>query len=203
MIDSYALYHLDELSFRSKKAWLNNTSLLVLASLSTYDDLHDPLEEYINKGGQCLSLHPFAPKWMNGTQVNGVVKYVSEQGLLVSPVDKLDFAEVLPHILELHFHIKTQIKSQGVRHLIESQQIVGHLIAEPYHQEAFFRNFGRQSSDLMTLELTKSFSGNNQELPITIRRDQSSKFKQRDYFDVIKFSSNIFHLSCLYDFIPL
>ena len=80
---------------------------------------------------------------------------------------------------------------------------MGHLIAEPYHQEAFFRNFGRQSSDLMTLELTKSFSGNNQEFPITIRRNQSSRFKQRDYFDVMKFSSIIFHLFCLYDFIPL
>ena len=187
MIDSYALYHLDELSFRFKKAWLSNTSLLVLASRWTDTDLHDPLEEYIKKGGQCLCLHPFAPKWMNGTQVNGVTKYASEQGLLVSPVDNLDFAKVLPHILELHFHIKTQVQSHsGPR--IESQQTVGHLIAEPYHQEAFFRNFGRQSSDMMNLEITKSLSGNNQELPITIRRNQTSRFCQRDYFDVTCYS---------------
>ncbi|XP_046437557.1 biotin--protein ligase-like isoform X1 [Daphnia pulex] len=183
--DCYALYHLDELSFRSKKAWLSNTSLLVLASRWSDNDLHDPLEEYIKKGGQCLSLHPFSPKWLNGTQVNGVTKYVSDQGLLVSPVDKLDFAQVLPHILELHFHIKTQVKSQQEAR-IESQQMVGHLIAEPYHQEAFFRNFGRQSPDMMTVELTKSFSTNKQEPPINIRRNQSSRFNQRDYFDMLK-----------------
>lgn len=183
LINSYALYHLDELSFRSKRAWLSNTSLLVLASRWSDNDLHDPLEEYIKKGGQCLSLHPFSPKWLNGTQVNGVTKYVSDQGLLVSPVDKLDFAEVLPHILELHFHIKTQVRSQQEAR-VESQQMIGHLIAEPYHQEAFFRNFGRQSPDMMTVELTKSFSTNKQELPINIRRNQSSRFNQRDYFDV-------------------
>lgn len=183
LIDSYALYQLDVISFRSKKAWLGNTSLLVLASEWPNDDLRIPLEEYLAKGGQCLSLHPFYPKWLTGSQLQGFVKYASDQGMLISPVENLDFAEALPPILEQYFRLKSRVSNpEGPPN--ESQQIVGHLIAEPYHQEAFFRNFGRQSADMMTLEIKKSFSVNSQQQPVIVRRNISSRFNHRDYFDV-------------------
>lgn len=193
--DCYALYQLDVISFRSKKAWLGNTSLLVLASEWPNDDLRIPLEEYLAKGGQCLSLHPFYPKWLTGSQLQGFVKYASDQGMLISPVEKLDFAEALPPILEQYFRLKSRVSNpEGPPN--ESQQIVGHLIAEPYHQEAFFRNFGRQSADMMTLEIKKSFSVNSQQQPVIVRRNISSRFNHRDYFDTLK--TKILGRTCLY-----
>lgn len=155
----------------------------MLASQWADSDLRIPLEEYLTNGGQCLSLHPLSPKWLVGSQLHGVVKYVSDQGMLISLVEKLDFAEALPPILEQHFRIKSRVSSR-TEPKNDPQQTIGHLVAEPYHQEAFFRNFGQQSSDMMTLSVTKSFSVNSQEQLILVRRNLNSRLNQRDYFDV-------------------
>lgn len=183
-IDSYALYQLDGLTFRSSKAWLNNTALLVLASQWPGKDLEQSLQSYLTNGGRCLSLYPVVPNWLKGTKENDVVKYVSDKGLLISPVDNVDFAQILPPILEQYFQIKPVIHFQ--KPLVESQQTTGYLIAEPYHQEAFFRNFGKQSADSMTLQLTtKSFTKNSQqEQSIKIHTSIIPKFNSRDYFNV-------------------
>lgn len=157
---------------------------------SQNSSLEQCLRLYISNGGQCLSLHPFAPDWLEGTKENGIVKYYSENGVLISPLDKLDSAQALPAVLERYFHIKPIIYSE----LPSSEaikQTAGHLIAEHFHQEAFFRNFGQQSADIITLQLTKSFNVTNQQDPLmTIRRSISSRFNNRDYFNV----------TCLYFF---
>lgn len=195
---SFALYQLDEVSFRTNKSWLNNTTLLVLASPWTEKD--PPLEEYVSSGGKCLSLHPIATKWL-GTIESDVVKYVVDKGLVISPLDKLDFAQTLPVLLEKYFDIKSAIIPQGPP--TETQQMIGCLIAEPYHQEAFFRNFGQQSADF-SIQLTKSFSSTSQDPIVIIRRNLSSKFNRWDYFDVTLFTTrsntfllNLFILSVL------
>lgn len=186
-LDSYTLYQLDGPTFRSSKAWLNNTALLVLACQWPGNDLHmeQSLQSYLTNGGRCLSLHPVAPNWLQGTKDNNFMKYVTDEGMLISPIDNVDFAQVLSPILERYFHIKPIIRFQAP--VVESQQCTGYLIAEPYHQEAFFRNFGKQSEDSMTLQLTtKSFTKNSQqEQPITIHRSIITRFSSRDYFDVI------------------
>lgn len=150
--------------------------------------MEQSLQSYLKNGGWCLSLHPVAPNWLEGTKENDVMKYVADEGLLISPVGNLDLTQVLPPILERYFHIKPAIHFQAPP--VESQQRTGFLVAEPFHQEAFFRNFGKQSADSMTLELTsKSFTINNQqEQSITIRRSIIPRFNSHDYFDVIFFT---------------
>ena len=153
-----------------------------MASQWTDKDLQ--LEEYTSLGGQCLSMHPIAAKWTGIRESDNVMKFVFDKGLVISPVDPMDFAQDLPVILERYFHIKVITKARNAPSVV-SQQTIGCLIAEPYHQEAFFRNFGQKSSDSMTLELAKSFNCSNKQDPtVVIRRNPSSRFDHRDYFDV-------------------
>lgn len=187
-IDSYAIYRLDDVTIRSK-AWLTSINLLVLNCQSTIGEessLGEFLQSFVSNGGRCLSLHPLMPEWMNiVNQESGIVKHVTENGgIFVSAVDKLDEPSALSSVLKCHFEIRSDVQNPKI--LSNDPQTVynGYIIAQPFHQEAFFRNIRQPPAELTTIELVKSLHSNSS-TNLKIHRNAHPRFNQHNYFDVI------------------
>lgn len=177
-INSYVIYQLTKESFQSAGAWIGSSRFLLLASPWT-DDLSGSLRQYLTAGGQCLSLHPVAANWFaNDEEREGDVRKLRiGSGLLVSPLADEILVSGLATILQRDF----QLRLASGRPVQDTSPSVGHVIAEPFHEEAFFQNLKRPPSEDLTFHLNES-----KDDPVLVRRVPTTHgFDAKEYFGVI------------------
>ena len=166
-------------------------------------------------GGDCLSLfQTIAPDWLATEDFQlqlkaGVeelfVKHVLSPsgGILVAPsynVDETSILSLLPHVLEECFHIHCRNESAAAAALISqgehsnSLSATGHLVAEPFHEESFFRKATSwlsihkiDSQQTTFLLFNEDLKNKTEHLAITRIQSQlqQHRFNQLEYFKVI------------------
>ena len=197
---------------------MGNTRLLVLASKENTIDSNSVhhLREYLVNGGNCISLFQQPSNLIVLTPEESAIELpISDAaqffvqhvikpsgGMLISPIhvngqSETTVRSLLPKILEHCLHVKCREESAVFQEHTSVSTITGQLVAEPFHEEAFFRKVNN-STDHNKLECNQTtfqlpddkwpgIDGQGEKL--TIRRCQSpqqqQKFNQREYFKVI------------------
>lgn len=197
------------------------TSIAKLDTLPGNSDLCsvNHLKDYLMNGGDCISLfQTLVPDWLTVTTEDCTVQFEEgvedlfvkhvispSRGILVAPsynVNNVDSSilSLLPHILEKCFHINCNISESTAaapnshEEQINALSTTGHLVAEPFHEEAFFRKAtsvlgdGKIDSQQTTFQLfNDDFRHETEHLTITRIQSQlqQHRFNQLEYFKVI------------------